>query len=290
MSTIPDTCRLALRIMLVVALVALAAADPAPAQQAAPTKSAPVARAPTAPAVTESQAQARAILMRMAEFVGGTQRLSVSLRAGYDAVQASGQKIEFAEIRKVILSRPDRLRLEGERSDGVKTLTVFSGKEIVLVDATRNVYATAPQPGNLDDSIVHFVKDLGMRLPLAVMLVSQFPAEMRDRLRSIDYVERTSVHGAPSHHLAARTDTVDFQVWVTDGDQPLPQRVVITYGKAKGEPQFWAQFSDWNLAPAIEDSTFSATPPDGAQKVAFAAQLPRVSPAARKSSAGKGAK
>ena len=201
------------------------------------------------------------------------------MRGGYDAVQESGQKIEFAEVRKVTLSRPDRLRMEGQRSDGAKTLTVFTGKEIVLIDETSNVYATAPQPGSLDDTIVHFVRDLGMRLPLAVLLVSQLPAELNDRVRSIDYVERTSIHGAPAHHLAARTDMVDFQVWVADGDKPLPQRVVITYRQAKGEPQFWAQFSDWNLAPAVEDSTFLAKPPDGAQKVAFAAQLPRVSAA-----------
>ena len=228
--------------------------------------------------------------MRMADFLGGAQRFSVSVRGGYDAVQKSGQKIEFGEMRTVTLSRPDRLRIEGERSDGTKTLTVFNGKEIVLIDETSNVYATAPQPGGVDDTIVHFVKDLGMRLPLAVLLVSQLPAELKDRVRSVDYVEKTSIYGSPSHHLAGRTDMVDFQVWVADGDTPLPQRVVITYKKAKGEPQFWAQFSDWNLAPALDDSTFLAKPPDGAQKVAFAAQLPRLSPAARKPSADKGAK
>ena len=251
---------------------------------------APGKKAPAAAVVTESQAQASAILMRMADFLAGTQRFSVSVNGDYDAVQKSGQKIAFGETRKVILSRPDRLRVEGERSDGAKMLTVFSGKEIVLVDAASNVYATAPQPGGLDDTIVYFVKDLGMRLPLAVLLVSQLPAELNDRVRSVDYVEKTSVQGVPSHHLAARTDTVDFQVWVADGDQPLPQRVVITYKRAKGEPQFRAQFSDWNLAPAIADSTFQANPPDGAQKIAFAAQLPRLSPVARKSITVKGAK
>jgi hypothetical protein len=142
----------------------------------------------------------------------------------------------------------------------------------------------------LDDTIVHFVKDLGMKLPLAVLLVSQLPAELKTRVRSVDYVERTNIHGSPSHHLVARTDMVDFQVWVADGDRPLPQRVVISYKQAKGEPQFWAQFSDWNLAPALDESTFLAKPPDGAQKVAFAAQLPRISPAARKPSADKGGK
>src|SRR6266496_6058586 len=71
---------------------------------------APGKKAPAATAVTESQAQASAILMRMADFLGGTQRFSVTVRGGYDAPQTSGQKIEFGEIRKVTLSRPDRLR------------------------------------------------------------------------------------------------------------------------------------------------------------------------------------
>jgi hypothetical protein len=251
------------------------------AQQSAPARK--------APAETESQTQARAILMRMAEYLAGAKAFSVSMRAGYDAVQKSGQKIEFGEARKITLSRPDRLRIEGEDSDGDKSLTVFTGKEIVLVNSTDNAYAIAPQPSGLDNTIVHYVGDLGMRLPLAMMLVSQLPAELKARVRSVEYVEKTSIYGAPAHHLAARTDTVDFQIWVADGDKPLPQRVVITYKKDKGQPQFRALLSDWNLAPAVTDATYSVKPPEGAVKHAFVTQLPGKS-AARRPSAEKGAK
>ena len=80
----------------------LLAAGLADAQQPAPRK-----QAPAAPAETETQAQARAILTRMADFLAGAQRFSVTVRAGYDAVQKSGQKIEFGDMRKVTLSRPD---------------------------------------------------------------------------------------------------------------------------------------------------------------------------------------
>ena len=264
------------------AAVLMASASLAYAQTPAPGKK--------APPVSESQAQARAILMRMGEYLSSTKAFSVSMRAGYDAVQASGQKIEYGETRKITLSRPDRLRLEGEDSDGEKTLTVFNGKEIVLLDATTNSYATSPQPPGLDNSIVHFVRDLGLRLPLAMLLVSELPAELKARVRSVDYVEKTGIYGAAAHHLAVRTDTVDFQIWIADGDKPLPQRVVITYKKDKGQPQFWAQLSDWNLAPAITDATFAAKPPAGAKKVAFVTQLPGMSPAARKPAAEKGAK
>lgn len=228
-----------------------------------------------APAPADTRAQAREILMRMAGFLGGAQRFSVSVRASYDAVQKSGEKIEFAETRRIQLSRPDRLRVESERSDGARTLTVFDGRQIVLVDLANNVYATAPQPGGIDESVVHLIKDLGMRLPLSLLLRTQLPAELEAQVRAIDYVEKTNIHGVPSHHLAARTNAVDFQVWVADGEQPLPLRVVITYRKSPGQPQFRAQLSDWNLAPAIGDATFAAAVPAGAKKIAFAAQLAR---------------
>jgi hypothetical protein len=280
----PETNRRSLTLRAIfLAALALAIAIPAHAQPAAPAKK-------KGAAPTESQVMAREILMRMAGYLGGAEKYSVSLRTGYDTVQKSGQKIEFNEIRKVTLSRPANLRIEGERSDGAKTLVVFSGKEITLVDGASNVYATEPQPGNIDQSVMHFVGDLGMRLPLAVMLLTRMPAEFEARVKTVDYVEKATVFGKPTHHLAARTDTADFQVWVADGDQPLPLRVVITYKKAAGQPQFWAQFSDWNLAPVVSDATFTAQIPAGAQKIAFAAQLQRASIAARKAPADKGAK
>lgn len=255
----------------------------APSAPAKPTDAA-------APAVTESQARAREILARMAQFLAKSERFSVQMHAGYDAVQPSGQKIEFTETRNVTLSRPDRLRVEGSASDGVKVITVFTGKEMVLIDHGAGVYVTAPQPGGLDDTVKYFVGELGMRLPLAVLLLSSLPQELQARVESIDYVERTSLHGAPAHHLAARTDSVDFQVWVSDGDKPLPQRVVITYKNAEGQPQFRAQLTGWNLAPAVDDATFSAKPPQKAQKIAFAAHLARAAPAtASKPGASKGA-
>lgn len=260
--------------VLCAAAFTLASAGPALAQQAANAKK--------APAATPAQSRAREILMRMAGYLGGADKYSVGLRAGYDAVQKSGQKIEFNENRKVTLVRPDKLRVEGERSDGAKTLVVFDGKEITLVDAASNAYAVAPQPGSIDRSVAYFVNDLGMRLPLSVLLLARLPAEFDARVKSVDYVEKALVFGRPAHHLAARTDTVDFQVWVADGDQPVPLRVVITYKKAAGQPQFRAQFSDWNLAPAVSIDTFAAQVPAGAQKVAFAAQLQRAKKGARR--------
>jgi hypothetical protein len=148
----------------------------------------------------------------------------------------------------------------------------------VLVDAGQKVYASEAQPGDIDQGILHFVSDLGMRFPLALLLMRRLPLEFERRVRSIDYVERTDILGTPAHHLAARGDTVDFQVWVRDGPQPLPMRVVLTYREEPGQPEFRAQFSEWNLAPAINAASFQPQIPAGATKILFAAQLEALRP------------
>jgi hypothetical protein len=266
------------------------AAAPAPAPPPAPpapATQAPVAQ-PTAPAAAEASNDvlARDMLMRMARFLSTQPSFGVSVFSAYDVVQASGQKIEFAERRKVLVSRPDRLRVETERSDGARGAVFFTGTEIMLVDLTNRVYATEPQPaGGLDQGLLHFVSDLKMRLPMAVLLMQRLPAEFERRVRSIAYVEKTNLLGTPAHHLAARGDTVDMQVWVTDGAQPLPLRVVLTYKEAAGQPEFRAQFADWNLAPPVTESTFRPELPDGAHKILFTAQL-----AAARRAPGQGGK
>ena len=238
----------------------------------------------------ETSADARALLLGMADLLGKTQRLRVTAHASYDVVQASGQKVEWNEVRTLALNRPDRLRMEAEKSNGARSLVVFDGKEISTYDEAARVYAQTPQLGGVDESLVYFVRDLGMRLPLAALFLSRAATELDRRVRSVAYVEKTGILGAPAHHLVGRTDTVDFQVWIADGDQPLPQRIVLTYPGSPGQPQFRAQFSAWNLTPEATESLFTFTAPAGTSKIPFAAALPHYGPAPPRAPVQKGAK
>jgi hypothetical protein len=217
-----------------------------------------------------SEQRAMNILKNMSEYLAKAERFSVTIRDGYDAVQQSGQKIEYGEVRKVTVSRPDHLRFEIERSDGEKGLVIFDGKEITVYTAKKNVYATVSRPGTLDQAIKYAVDDLKVRVPLALMLVSTLPSELDKLVVSADYVETTTITDVPCDHVAARTSTgVDFQVWVAQGSEPLPRRVVITYKDETGQPQFWADLSNWNLGPEVSDALFTFTPPNGADRIQF---------------------
>jgi hypothetical protein len=226
------------------------------------------------PTPSASEERAKTILKNMSQYLAKAERFSVTIRDGYDAVQQSGQKVEFGEIRKVTLNRPDDLRIEVERSDGEKSLVVFNGKDLTVYTPDKNVYAMISKPGSLDQVIHYAIEDLKMRVPLAMMLLSTLPSELDKLVVSADYVETTTITDVPCDHLAVRTDRgVDFQVWVAQGSEPLPRRIVITYKDETGQPQFWADLSNWNLAPEISDTLFTFTPPADADQIQFLAEI-----------------
>jgi hypothetical protein len=225
-------------------------------------------------AAPEIDAQAMAILTRMTSFLAQAQRLSVTADIGFDVVQDSGQRIEFGETRQIVIRRPDRARIDITKRDGATSGFIFDGQEIAVFNTREQVYATAAKSGTLDDAIDYFIQDLDMRFPLAELFSSQLAETLPAKVRAASYVEPSRIAGVPCDHLAFRGDWADIQFWIAQGDPPLPRRVVLTYKNAEGHPQFWAQFSDWNLAPDVPDARFVFTPPPGAAKIAFASRPP----------------
>jgi hypothetical protein len=246
-----------LGVVLAWAIALLLVVAPISAQQTSPTDQ------------SKSEEQAMAVLKRMAEFLSQTQRFSVTVDIGFDAVQDSGQKIEFGETRKIVLRRPDHLRIDTTKRSGAKDTLIFDGKDITVFIPKENAYAIAAKPGTLDEAIAYFVNDLDMRLPLAELLDSNLAKRLPERVATAAYVEQAQMAGVFCDHVAFRGDGVDLQLWVAQGNQPLPRRVVITYTREDGRPQFWANFTEWNLAPKVPDSLFAFTPPKGAVKIAF---------------------
>lgn len=242
---------------------------PSPGATAAATPAATAAAAPT-----ESQIQAAALLKAMAGHIAGLDRFSLRARLGYEVVQQNGQKIEFGETRLVTLIRPDRLRVEEVASDGERSFVLFDGRQMTVFSADAGVYAQAPQPAPIDDALVYFVRDLRMRMPLALMLSTHVETDLPAMAREVDYVELTDILGKPAHHIAGRTDAIDFQFWIAEGEQPLPLRVVLTYRDVPGQPQFWSEFSEWNMNPRVTDATFRMSLPRDARQIPFAVQVP----------------
>jgi hypothetical protein len=246
------------------------ASGPAVAEEAAPSGGEAAALA-----AGQIDAEAMAILQRMAGRLAAAEGFSVAVHAAYDVVQASGEKIEFGETRQITLSRPGALRVEVAQSDGDRRLVLFDGQAIRIFDLEENVYAQIDKEGSVDDAVRYLVGDLGVRLPLALLITTRLPSDLERRVTALAYVEQDRSTEVPADHLAGRTADVDFQVWVAREGEPLPRRIVITYKHAEGQPQFRATLSDWNLSPGVSPAQLAFTPPEGAERIPFFTRIAR---------------
>jgi hypothetical protein len=247
----------------------------------------PAAEAPAAGASEPNPAMEQ--VMRMANFLAQLKEFGVTLKCGYDVVQESGQKIEFGEDRKMTIVRPDRFRVDMVRSDGESFMSAFDGKTITVFSPKQKMYAATEAQGDTDTAIQHLVRDLKIRIPLAMLWVTTLPRQMEQRLLDAEIVETSPLQDTPCFHIAGRAETVDFQLWLPTTGDPLPRRIVLTYKNAEGQPQFWANFSEWNLAPNPPATLFTLDIPKDAQRIEF---LSRVAKAAQpaKPAAKKGGK
>ena len=218
---------------------------------------------------SDSDERAAKRVATMATFLAKAQRLSVTADCTYDVVQDTGEKIEFGERRVMTLRRPDRAHVEATRRDGTRRGLVFDGKQLAVFDVEQKVYATAAKAGTIDAALDYFKKDLDMRLPLSELLATDLPQTVAGMVDSARHVGEETVNGVATDHVALRGHTADVQLWIARAGDPLPQRLVITYRLAAGQPQFAASFAEWNLAPDVPDSAFTFTPAAGAREIPF---------------------
>lgn len=210
---------------------------------------------------------AAARIEAMANLLAKAQRLGVVVDCTYDVAQDSGQKIEFGERRELTLRRPDRARVEVTRRDGSRRGILFDGSQLTAFDLDEKVYTTVARPGTVDAALAYYTHDLKMRLPLRELFAADLPRKLKHVLGSARSVGKETVGGVATDHVAFRGDTVDVQLWIARDGDPLPQRIVITYRLAEGQPQFEADFQGWTFNPDVPDSAFTFVPAAGAERI-----------------------
>ncbi len=205
----------------------------------------------------------------MADYLAAAKEFAYEAESGYDVVQDSGVKVEFGGSRKVLVSRPNRLRIDSQRRDGVRGTLIFDGDNIWAHVPDENVYATAEQPGDLDEAIGFAVAELSIKAPLAELLSPDLYKDVSAELTSALYLGETVVAGVTCEHLLMSNDYADLQMWITSGEHPVLRRIVITYREEPGEPQYRTQFLKWEMSPKEAKGQLEFKPPEGAERIRF---------------------
>jgi hypothetical protein len=221
--------------------------------------------APTAPrAQSAVDADARGVLDAMSAYLGDLHSFSVDYAAVDEIVMTDGQKLQFLHSGTLMVLRPDRLHAVRRGAAGTAEM-VLDGKDLVLFRRDANAYLRLPAPSIA--AAVEAVHRLGFDAPGADLLADRPLDSAATDITSGAHVGMSFINGVEVHQLAFRGAEVDWQIWVTADERPLPLRYVITSKSVAGGPQYTVQFMNWNVAPPLDPARFLFAPPPGARQL-----------------------
>jgi hypothetical protein len=210
--------------------------------------------------------EADRILKSMSTYLGGIKAFRVNADVDLEVVTKTGQKVQFSSMVKVAMKRPAGFHItrKGMLADAE---FIFDGKALTLYGKNLNIYTQTVVPGTNDDAIMAYEYETGLSAPGADLLLADPYAILSYGIESGIYVGVAYVNGVECHHLAFREASVDWQLWVSTGDKPLPMKYVITSKWQTAAPQYEFRLRDWDTSPKIKKKEFSFSAPKGAKSL-----------------------
>ncbi|MDX2460741.1 MAG: DUF2092 domain-containing protein [Gammaproteobacteria bacterium] len=218
--------------------------------------------------------EAWGILTHMTEFISGAQAYTIVVTLGHEVVQKNGQRLELGSYVTATMRRPSQANVLFETRDGDNATVILDGETISVFSTKEKmfVYDTARQPGDIDASFDYLTQVLGTNDQLRDFFAINLTETLAGLVKSGFYLGESNIEGVLCDNLVLRSEDQDVQLWIAKGSHPAPRRIVVTYKKIEGQPQFWAQFVEWDFSPEISDSMFKFSLPEDAEHVDFFSQ------------------
>ncbi len=216
------------------------------------------------PAISE---EASAALSRMGRSLRAEQ-FSFQVRTIRVYADANGAPLHIFHTMKVTVHRPNRLLVDVSGDDGENKI-VFDGKNAIVYAASQKKYAKVPVPeGTVQAMMQELVGRLGVDFPLADFLTEAPTKAFLTGVTSGSVVGTVTIDGSPYLHLLfIQPPGIELELWLEKNDQSLPKRLIVTYRNLPGQPNFIAEFSDWNFNIHPSDADFAFQPPSDATQI-----------------------
>jgi hypothetical protein len=208
------------------------------------------------------------LLKASTDFVAGQKQLTVETRSSLEVVLVSGQKIQFHNTARMAVQRPNRFVAE-RTGDLVDQVFYYDGKSLTLHNPADKVYATVAAPGTIEQTLDFARTALDIIAPAGDLIYANAYDILMTDVTEGFVVGKSVIEGVRCDHLAFRAPHVDWQIWIQEGAEPLPRRLVITTRDVANAPQFSVTATKWNLRPRFTDATFTFAAPAGTRQVDF---------------------
>ncbi len=229
------------------------------------SRAAEKAAAKAPPAV---QPAAMTALDKMGKYLRTLKAFQVSAATSTDAVTDDGQVVESDSVSDLLAQVPNHLRVE-ITSDDQHRMYFYDGRTVTVWADLVNYYATAPAPPTIAQLADELSDKYNISLPLEDLFSWGTPRSSSAQITVATDFGPSQVLGVTCEQYGFRQPGLDWQIWIQNGDYPLPRKIVLTTTSDPARPKHSAVLT-WNLAPSFDDSAFAFVPPKDAHKIVLA--------------------
>jgi len=263
---LPGTMKHLLSGVAIIAMFAIAA--PVWAQTAGPAIPSSRASAVAKPAQPALSQEASTALLQMGEALL-SKEFSVQVRTIRVSPDANGEPLHIFHTIDVLARRPDRLRVSVTGDDGSRKV-FYDGKTAAVLNVGQNKYATMDVPETIPGMMEQVMGRLHVDFPLADFLTDAPNKAFLTSQTKGREINTVTIDGTPYRHLVySQPSGPQLELWLGNGEQALPRRLVLTYRSLPGQPSFIAEFSNWNFSVHPTDAEFVFQAPENAAQVAL---------------------
>jgi hypothetical protein len=199
--------------------------------------------------------------------ITGSKAFSFKARIARDRLATNNQIVTYYNQDMVTVSRPDKVRIDidGEHDD---VQFFFDAGKATIFDPEKKLYVSHSAPSTIDGMLTTLEK-LGVSFPMSDLLQSNPYESLSSGLQTAYVLGRVNIANKTFIHLLFTEAAADWQLWVEQGEKPLPRGITIIYKSQTGSPRITMDFTDWNLDAQPQQSFFEFAKPDDAHEIQF---------------------
>lgn len=220
----------------------------------------------SAGAAQADDARARALLKSMSDYIGSLGSIDTTVDTELEVVTPEMEKIAFTSTSHLRMQRPDKVRLE--RTGGYVVVEfLFDGQAFTVRDRADNLYAQVAMQGTTDQLVDALQNQLGLTVPAADLLLKDSYSLLVADVMEAKFIGQGVVGGQMCDHVAFRNFDTDWQLWVRQGAEKIPCKMIITSKTVGMAPQYTTHVRSWSSNPKIPASAFAFKPAAGEQRI-----------------------
>ena len=216
----------------------------------------------------ERDAGAISALQKMGSYLRTLTSFQVKGDIATEEVRVDGQKVQENSVATLVASRPNKLRIDIENERRPRQL-LYDGKTFTMWAPRLDFYASMDAPPTIGELANQLDTLYNLNMPFVDFFRWGTDASDISEITSAVDLGPSQIGGVTCQQYAFRQDGLDWQIWIQNGDYPLPRKVVLTTTTDDARPQYVATYT-WNLAPSFSDDAFVFRPDKDAKRISIA--------------------